>query len=148
MTHRTALWAFLCALPLAAHAGLHHKYNPKPQNYPVPAGNVLWVATDGTTADKGATGSRDKPFTIRPCVHIQQETAHTTLELTCKDRHGLLSLVSRILLAHGVHISHAKISTFGEKAEDSFHLTDAAHRPLTDTATLAALKQALLDALQ
>ena len=93
-------------------------------------------------------GSRDKHFTIRPCVHIQQETAHTTLELTCKDRHGLLSLVSRILLAHGVHISHAKISTFGEKAEDSFHLTDAAHRPLTDTATLAALKQALLDALQ
>ena len=62
MTHRTALWAILCALPLAAHAGLHHKYNPKPQNYPVPAGNVLWVATDGTTADKGATGSRDKPF--------------------------------------------------------------------------------------
>ncbi len=62
MTHRTALWAILCALPLAAHAGLHHKYNPKPQNYPVPAGNVIWVATDGTTADKGATGSRDKPF--------------------------------------------------------------------------------------
>ena len=93
-------------------------------------------------------GSRDKHFTIRPCVHIQQETAHTTLELTCKDRHGLLSLVSRILLAHGVHISHAKISTFGEKAEDSFHLTDAAHRPLTDAATLTALQQALLDALQ
>ncbi|MFC2503096.1 MAG: ACT domain-containing protein, partial [Cardiobacterium sp.] len=93
-------------------------------------------------------GSRDKHFTIRPRVHIQQEAAHTTLELTCKDRHGLLSLVSRILLAHGVHISHAKISTFGEKAEDSFHLTDAAHRPLTDTATLTALKQALLDALQ
>ena len=93
-------------------------------------------------------GSRDKHFTIRPHVHIQQETAHTTLELTCKDRHGLLSLVSRILLAHGVHISHAKISTFGEKAEDSFHLTDAAHRPLTDTATLTALQQALLAALQ
>ena len=93
-------------------------------------------------------GSRDKHFTIRPRVHIQQEAAHTTLELTCKDRHGLLSLISRILLAHGVHISHAKISTFGEKAEDSFHLTDAAHRPLTDPATLTALQQALLAALQ
>ena len=93
-------------------------------------------------------GSRDKHFTIRPRVHIQQEAAHTTLELTCKDRHGLLSLISRILLAHGVHISHAKISTFGEKAEDSFHLTNAAHRPLTDAATLTALQQALLDALQ
>ena len=93
-------------------------------------------------------GSRDKHFTIRPRVHIQQEAAHTTLELTCKDRHGLLSLISRILLAHGVHISHAKISTFGEKAEDSFHLTDAAHHPLTDPATLTALQQALLAALQ
>ena len=93
-------------------------------------------------------GSRDKHFTIRPRVHIQQEAAHTTLELTCKDRHGLLSLISRILLAHGVHISHAKISTFGEKAEDSFHLTDAQHRPLTDATTLTALQQALLDALQ
>ena len=92
-------------------------------------------------------GSRDKHFTIRPRVHIQQEAAHTTLELTCKDRHGLLSLISRILLAHGVHISHAKISTFGEKAEDSFHLTDAAHHPLTDATTLTALQQALQQAL-
>ena len=90
---------------------------------------------------------RLKHFTTHTRVHIQPEGDHTTLELTCKDRHGLLSLISRILLAHGVHISHAKIGTYGEKVEDSFHLTDARHRPLTDAATLAALKQALLDAL-
>ena len=91
---------------------------------------------------------RLKHFTTHTRVHIQPEGDHTTLELTCKDRHGLLSLISRILLAHGVHISHAKIGTYGEKVEDSFHLTDAQHRPLTDPATLAALKQALLEALQ
>ncbi|EEV88297.1 PII uridylyl-transferase [Cardiobacterium hominis] len=91
---------------------------------------------------------RLKHFTTHTRVHIQPEGDHTTLELTCKDRHGLLSLISRILLAHGVHISHAKIGTYGEKVEDSFHLTDARHRPLTDAATLAALKQALLEALQ
>ena len=90
---------------------------------------------------------RLKHFTTHTRVHIQPEGDHTTLELTCKDRHGLLSLISRILLAHGVHISHAKIGTYGEKVEDSFHLTDAQHRPLTDAATLAALKQALLDGL-
>ena len=90
---------------------------------------------------------RLKHFTTHTRVHIQPEGDHTTLELTCKDRHGLLSLISRILLAHGVHISHAKIGTYGEKVEDSFHLTDAQHRPLTDPATLAALKQALLDGL-
>ena len=91
---------------------------------------------------------RLKHFTTHTRVHIQPEGDHTTLELTCKDRHGLLSLISRILLAHHVHISHAKIGTYGEKVEDSFHLTDAQHRPLTDAATLAALKQALLEALQ
>ena len=91
---------------------------------------------------------RLKHFTTHTRVHIQPEGDHTTLELTCKDRHGLLSLISHILLAHGVHISHAKIGTYGEKVEDSFHLTDAQHRPLTDAATLAALKQALLEALQ
>ena len=91
---------------------------------------------------------RLKHFTTHTRVHIQPEGDHTTLELTCKDRHGLLSLISRILLAHGVHISHAKIGTYGEKVEDSFHLTDAQHHPLTDAATLAALKQALLTALQ
>jgi len=91
---------------------------------------------------------RLKHFTTHTRVHIQPEGDHTTLELTCKDRHGLLSLISCILLAHGVHISHAKIGTYGEKVEDSFHLTDAQHRPLTDAATLAALKQALLEALQ
>ena len=90
---------------------------------------------------------RLKHFTTHTRVHIQPEGDHTILELTCKDRHGLLSLISRILLAHGVHISHAKIGTYGEKVEDSFHLTDAQHRPLTDAATLAALKQALLDGL-
>jgi len=90
---------------------------------------------------------RLKHFTTHTRVHIQPEGDHTTLELTCKDRHGLLSLISRILLAHGVHISHAKIGTYGEKVEDSFHLTDACHHALTDATTLAALKQALLDAL-
>ena len=63
MIHRTALWVLLGALPLAANAaGLNHKYQPKPQNYPVPADNVLWVATDGKSAAQGATGSREKPF--------------------------------------------------------------------------------------
>ena len=63
MIQRTALWVLLGALPLAANAaGLNHKYQPKPQNYPVPADNVLWVATDGKSAAQGATGSREKPF--------------------------------------------------------------------------------------
>ena len=62
MKHRN-LWALLCVLPFASHAaGLNHKYKPEPQNYPVPAKNVLWVATDGKSAQDGADGSRDKPF--------------------------------------------------------------------------------------
>ena len=52
---------------------MHHKYQPKPQNYPVPADNVLWVATDGKSAQEGADGSRDKPFaTLKQAVSRSQ----------------------------------------------------------------------------
>ncbi|MDO4643609.1 MAG: [protein-PII] uridylyltransferase [Cardiobacteriaceae bacterium] len=89
---------------------------------------------------------------FNPHTHIDirhdPRQKRTTLELSCKDRHGLLSLISRILLEHHIHISHAKIGTYGEKVEDSFHLTDAQHQPLTDPAALAKLKQSLLAALQ
>ena len=89
-------------------------------------------------------------MTVPAHVNITHDPDHerTTLELACKDRHGLLSHISRILLAHHIHISHAKIGTYGEKVEDTFHLTDSEHRPLTDPATIAALQQDLIQALQ
>ena len=89
-------------------------------------------------------------MTVPARVNITHDPDHarTTLELTCKDRHGLLSHISRILLAHHIHISHAKIGTYGEKVEDTFHLTDSEHRPLTDLAAIAALQQDLMRALQ
>ena len=83
MIQRTALWVLLGALPLVANAaGLNHKYQPKPQNYPVPADNVLWVATDGKSAAQGATGSREKPFsTLKEAADRSQNGTTPTVQV-------------------------------------------------------------------
>ncbi|SUO93120.1 [protein-PII] uridylyltransferase [Suttonella ornithocola] len=73
-----------------------------------------------------------KHFSMNTHIHYHNDGGRrTVLELTCKDRHGLLSLISRIFLEQNIHLNHAKIATFGEKVEDTFYLTDAFGYPLT-----------------
>lgn len=89
-----------------------------------------------------------KHFFTDTVVHIRQEAQRTVLALTCKDRHGLLSLISRIFLKHHIHISHAKITTLGEKVEDTFYLTDPLHNAVTDTVQLEQLQEEIYKALK
>lgn len=77
--------------------------------------------------------SADTRISARP----DHSGERTLMELTCKDRHGLLSLISRVFLEHRIHLAHAKIATFGERAEDAFYLTDSSGAPLTDAAAAA-----------
>lgn len=82
-------------------------------------------------------------FPIKTRIRLTPRGAkRSILELTCQDRHGLLSTISRILLAHGIHVEHAKITTLGEKAQDIFYL----HHP-DAPAQRQTLQQALHDAL-
>lgn len=71
-------------------------------------------------------------------TRTDHSNARTIMELTCKDRHGLLSLISRLLLEHRIHLHHAKIATFGERVEDTFYLTDQ-HGALLTQSTIDAL---------
>ena len=68
----------------------------------------------------------------------------TVLEITAGDRPGLLSQIGQALKACGLRLQNAKITTVGERAEDVFFITDAAHRPL-DEAARGRLHGALLD---
>ena len=85
---------------------------------------------------------------FHPRVKIQffQAGERTRLDLSCKDQHGLLSLMSRLLWQENIFISHAKISTLGERAEDAFYLSDEHQRPLSP-ARQARLKTLLQQAL-
>ena len=68
----------------------------------------------------------------------------TVLEITAGDRPGLLSQIGQALKACGLRLQNAKITTVGERAEDVFFITDAAHRPLDET-SCNRLQGALLD---
>lgn len=92
---------------------------------------------------KRLPAARLQHFPIKTRIRIRKAGAgRSTLELTCQDRHGLLSTVSRIFLAHGIHVEHAKITTLGEKAEDIFYLRHPA-----DSETLQTVKDAIYQAL-
>lgn len=67
---------------------------------------------------------------------------HTVLELVAADRPGLLAQVAQVLRGQRLRVHEARIATFGERAEDVFHLSDEADRPLSGQAC-DALRDAL-----
>ena len=64
----------------------------------------------------------------------------TVMRLACTDQPGLLSRVAAAIHDRGVQVHGARIATFGEKVEDTFLLSDRAHRPLSEEA-MEALRE-------
>lgn len=56
---------------------------------------------------------------------------YTVLELVAPDRPGLLAQLAQVLRSERLRVHDARIATFGERAEDVFHLSDEADQPLT-----------------
>jgi len=84
-------------------------------------------------------------FTTATGIRFSQDPRNhrTVLEITAGDRPGLLSQIGQALKACSLRLQNAKITTVGERAEDVFFVTDAAHGPL-DAAACETLRQALL----
>ena len=61
-----------------------------------------------------------------------KDLGHTTMEVTSQDRPSLLYNVARALYEHKVRLVSAKVSTLGEKAEDTFFITDRDGFPMSD----------------
>ncbi len=68
----------------------------------------------------------------------------TVLSISAADRPGLLASIANAFAEEGIHLHHAKISTAGEKAIDSFHITDHHHNPLLDDRDIEQLRNTLL----
>ena len=63
-----------------------------------------------------------KHFPIEPAVQIvdDRRPGRSLVLLSCADRPGLLSAVSRILLKHELNLIDARVNTLGARAEDAF----------------------------
>lgn len=88
---------------------------------------------------------RLKHFSTPTHIHFSQDPARnrTVLELVTADQPGLLSLVGRVFQKRGILLDAAKIGTIGERAEDTFFITDRLHHPITDDDVLEDLREVL-----
>ena len=76
---------------------------------------------------------RLRPFksTARIRFSAAQGGGKTLMDLACSDRPGLLSNISAAMLACGIRIHDARISTMGDRVEDAFILSDGQNAPLS-----------------
>ena len=63
---------------------------------------------------------RSFPMSPRVTLHPDEKAQTWLLQISASDRAGLLYCVARILAAHGLSVRLAKVSTLGERVEDTF----------------------------
>jgi len=91
------------------------------------------------------TSRQMKSFTMKTKVslHNDSETQTTVLQVTTPDRPGLLAQLTHIFSRFELIVYNAKISTLGERVEDTFYLRDKDNRPLTDESINDQIKQTI-----
>ena len=108
---------------------------------------VYTALVEGLSADEQRTQINKlvprtlKHFSMPTQVHYDAEESsiHTIIEVISPDRPGLLAKVADIFQQFNINLKTAKISTFGERVEDVFFITDNKGCALTDEAQLKTL---------
>jgi [protein-PII] uridylyltransferase len=99
-------------------------------------------------AAKHAAAAKDTPFDVPAQVSIDNELSnrYTVIEVSGRDRPGLLYAITDILSQLNLNIASAHIVTFGEKAADVFYVTDLTGAKITPNSRKAMIRQKLLAA--
>lgn len=97
-------------------------------------------------APKARHSRRVKSFPIQPRVelHPDEKGQRWILSIVASDRVGLLYAIARVLAQHEINLQLAKITTLGERVEDSFVVDGAS---LQSQKSILALETDLLQAL-
>ncbi len=96
---------------------------------------------------KGRLSRRVKSFPMAPRVTLKPDdkAQKWLLSVSASDRIGLLYSIALVLARHGINLQLAKISTLGERVEDTFLVSGAA---LQQNKTQIEIETELLEALQ
>ncbi len=91
---------------------------------------------------------RADAFAVEPNVFIDNTASnrYTVIEVNAQDRPALLYGLAHTLFQASVTIRSAHIATYGERAVDTFYLTDLMGDKIIDEDRLRALKAGLLEA--
>ncbi len=89
---------------------------------------------------------RAEVFKVEPYVIFDNRASnrYTVVEIGAADRPALLYALTRVLFDGKVTIHSAHIATWGERATDTFYLTDLTGAKIVDAFRLAALEKRLL----
>ncbi len=87
---------------------------------------------------------RSFPVTPRVSLRPDERAQHWLLSVSTSDRAGLLYAIARVLARHRVNLQLAKVTTLGERVEDTF-LVDG--RELDDPRAQLQIELELLDAI-
>ncbi|MEN9905539.1 MAG: Bifunctional uridylyltransferase/uridylyl-removing enzyme [Pseudomonadota bacterium] len=96
---------------------------------------------------RGRQSRRVRSFPVVPRVtlHPDEKGQHWVLTISASDRVGLLYSIARVLARHEINLQLAKISTLGERVEDTFLVSGPA---LQHNRSQIEIETELLDALR
>jgi [protein-PII] uridylyltransferase len=96
--------------------------------------------------NRGRLSRRVKSFPVTPRITLRpdERAQNWLLSVSASDRSGLLYSIARVLAQHQINLQLAKITTLGERAEDTFLIDGAA---LRHNRTQISIETELLDAI-
>ena len=92
--------------------------------------------------------TRADSFEVRPRVTFDNKASNrfTVVEVNARDRPALLNQLANALFQSKVTIHSAHVATYGERAVDTFYVTDLTGDRITQPARLRTLERRLLAA--
>jgi [protein-PII] uridylyltransferase len=93
--------------------------------------------------------TRAEAFTVAPNVLVDNSASNrfTVIEVTARDRPALLLNLAFALFQSKVTVHSAHVATYGERAIDTFYVTDLLGGKLESKQRLATLERRLLDSI-
>ena len=97
-----------------------------------------------------APARRAAAFQIEPWVRFDDELSHssTVIEISARDRPGILAELATVLAEGKVSIVSAHIDAYGERVADVFYVQELDGAKLTGVARADALKQTIIETLR
>ncbi len=94
--------------------------------------------------------TRADAFAVAPNVLVDNRASnrYTVIEVNARDRPGLLHALAHALFESKVTIRSAHIATYGERAVDTFYVTDLLGGKVEGTLRLKSIERRLLDAAE
>lgn len=104
---------------------------------------------DKALMERRGPRARSTGIGVAPRVLVDNDASarHTVIEVTAKDRPGLLHDVARVLTNFGFSIVTAHISTYGERVVDVFYVKDRYGLKISDKRLVKRLRNGLLTAI-